>query len=290
MSDQIDESKIEIDGDITSDKWKQVKSNAREIAHERLDVLTTSLQTGVRMFQRDAKTLVDEVIKAPPPKPVSVFGAIAEGLLDVVVTVIPEGKEAKEFFEAAKAIYEGVKNTVEALQKAQEEIVAQNVDDAKKKMTKLADDMADAMDTDAPRSLQTALRLVDGDLDAYYQANPQPLDLSESFYGKLCDGIGIRDLDATDTEMKVWTALFNPYKVKVLQVEATLHFLKEMDNDVERLDMLMDAAKQGTDPEELVVYIGGDINYWRPFLETFKSDGRDAAIAQLERHLLGWQG
>lgn len=288
MSEEIDQSKIEIDGDITSDKWKQVKSNAREIAHERLDVLTSSLQTGVRMFQRDAKTLVDEAIKAPPPKPVSVFGAIAECLVDVVITVIPEGKEAKEFFEAAKSIYESVKSTVETLQKAQEDIVAQNVDDAKKKMTKLADDMADAMDTDAPRALQSALKKVGGDLDAYYKANPQPAELSDEFYGKLCDGIGIRDLDATDTEMKVWTALFHPYKVKVLQVEATLHFLKEMDNDYDRLDMLMDAAAQGTDPEQLVVYIGGDINYWRPFLETFKSNGRDAATAQLERHLIGF--
>jgi hypothetical protein len=277
---------IEIDGDITSEKWKQVKSNAREVAHERLDILTTSLQTGVRMFQRDAAALVDEVIKAPPPKPVSTFAAIAECLVDVVITVVPEGKEAKEFLEAAKSIYDSVKSTVETLQQSQEQIVAQNVEDAKKKMTQLATEMADGVDSSTPQMLQGALGLVDSDLDGYIKANPQPLELSQEFYGRLCDGIGIRALDATATEMKIWNALFNPFKVRVLQVEATLHFLKELDSDFDRLDMLMDAADQGTDPAELVVYIGGDLTYWAPFLEAYKTDGRDAAREKLREHLL----
>jgi hypothetical protein len=275
MSDEI-----EIDGDTTTQHWQQVKTAAREVAMERLTVLTTSIQTGVRNFQRDAAELVREAIQAPPPKPVSGLEAFAEGLADVAITLIPEAKEAKAALETAKAIYDAVKSTADAVQASHEEIVAKSVDDAREKMTKLADDF----DSKAPAALQLALERLDASFDAWLKENPQPLADTHEFYAHVCDGIGLHDHDADDVRMQVWNSLFKPYKVKVLQVEATLHFLKELDSDLDRLKMLMDAADQGTDPAELVVYIGGDPVFWAPYLEAFKTDGREAAIAKLQVH------
>jgi hypothetical protein len=58
-----------------------------------------------------------------------------------------------------------------------------------------------------------------------------------------------------------------------------------MDNDVERLNFLMDEDEKGNDPDALLSLIGGDRSYWDPFLTVFRSEGRDAALVALERHL-----
>ena len=68
-------------------------------------------------------------------------------------------------------------------------------------------------------------------------------------------------------------------------VAAQIHFFHEMDNDLERLNFLMDEAEKGNDPDDLLLVIGADRSYWDPFLTVFRSEGRSAALVALERHL-----
>jgi hypothetical protein len=85
--------------------------------------------------------------------------------------------------------------------------------------------------------------------------------------------------------MEVWNEVFPPFKKKVLVAAAQIHFFHEMDNDLERLNFLMDEAEKGNDPDDLLSLIGADRSYWDPFLTIFRSEGRSAALVALERHL-----
>ena len=49
--------------------------------------------------------------------------------------------------------------------------------------------------------------------------------------------------------------------------------------------LLRDEAEKGNDPDDLLSLIGADQSYWDPFLTVFRSDGRNAAVLALSRHL-----
>ncbi len=68
-------------------------------------------------------------------------------------------------------------------------------------------------------------------------------------------------------------------------VAAQIHFFHELDNDMDRLNFLMDEAEKGNDPDALLSLIGADQAYWDTFLTVFRSDGRPAALLALERKL-----
>jgi hypothetical protein len=124
-------------------------------------------------------------------------------------------------------------------------------------------------------------------LDSYIKQNPQPLKPDDDeFYRSLCNAIGIKQPDKDLIPLEVRNATWPPFEKAMLVVAAQIHFFHELDDDVERLNFLMDEAEKGNDPDALLSLIGADQPYWDTFLRVFRSEGRPAALLALQRHLL----
>jgi hypothetical protein len=135
---------------------------------------------------------------------------------------------------------------------------------------------------------QVAQNAVGAALDAYVRDNPQEFKPGDdSYYGTLCDALGIQEPDVNEVKMQVWNKVFPPFKEKLLVAAAQIHFFHEMSDDAERLNFLIDEADKGNDPDVLLRLIGADQVYWDKFLAVYRSSGRDAAMQALTNHLMG---
>jgi hypothetical protein len=269
-----------------SPHWPQVKEGAHGVARDRLQTRYDAVIQGAQWFRDDADTLIKDAIKKPPGH-LSGFGALAESLMAVCILVVPEVGLAAEILEAAKGAYETIKPAQELVEKAHEQAIANSVEAATGYLQELTKTYAEDVADKALPVKQAAENAVGAALDSYIQQNPQPLKPGDdSFYRSLCDGIGIREPDLATIKMEVWNKVFPPFKENVLVAAAQIHFFHEMDDDFERLNFLMDQAEKGTDPDALLVLMGGSREYWDPFLRVFRDQGRSAAMMAMEAHLL----
>jgi hypothetical protein len=270
---------------VDSPRWPEVKEGAHGVARDRLQTRYDAVIQGAQWFRDDADALVKDAI-TKPPEHLSGFGALAEAVMAACVLLVPEAALAAEIAEAVKTAYETVKPAAELVEKANQEVVANSVEEARNYLQELTKTYAEDVADKALPVKQAAQNAVGAALDSYITQNPQPLKPGDDeFYRSLCDAIGIKEPDLNAIKMEVWNEVFPPFKKKVLVVAAQIHFFHEMDNDVERLNFLMDEAEKGNDPDDLLSLIGADRSYWDPFLTVFRSEGRPAALVALERHL-----
>ena len=270
---------------VDSPRWPEVKEGAHGVARDRLQTRYDAVIQGAQWFRDDADTLVKEAIKKPPEH-LSGFGAIVEAVMAACTLLVPEVGIAAEIAEAAKTAYETVKPAAELVEKANQEVVANSVEEATNYLQELTKTYAEDVADKALPIKQAAENAVGAALDSYIKQNPQPLNPGDDeFYKNLCDAIGIKEPDLNAIKMEVWNEVFPPFKKKVLTAAAQIHFFHEMNNDLDRLNFLMDEAEKGNDPDDLLSLIGADQSYWDPFLTVFRSDGRNAAVLALSRHL-----
>jgi len=179
--------------------------------------------------------------------------------------VLPELEVADDIVEAIKGAYEVAKASAELAEKANQEVVANSVEEATGYLQELTKKYAEDVEEKALAVEKTAEDAVGAALDSYIKQNPQPLNPGDDELCKnLCDAIGIKDPVPDAIENEVWDAVFPPFKKQVLVIAAQIHFFKEMDNDAERLNFLMDEAEKGNDPDDLLSLIGADRSYWDP--------------------------
>ena len=279
-----DETEIEFET-VDSPRWPQVKEGAHGVARDRLQTRYDAVIQGAQWFRDDADTLVKDVIRKPPGH-LSGFGAIVEAVMAACVLLVPEVGLAAEIAEAAKTVYETVKPGEELVEKANQQVDATSVEQATNYLQELTKTYAEQVEDNALPIKRAAENAVGAALNSYITENPLPLKPGDDeFYRSLCDAIGIKEPDLEAIKMEVWNKVFPPFKEKVLVVAAQIHFFQEMDNDLERLNFLMDEDEKGNDPDALLSLIGGDRSYWDPFLTLFRSEGRDAALVALERRL-----
>jgi hypothetical protein len=270
---------------VGSENWKLVRLGAQIVANRRLQTRYDAVIAGAQWFRDDADALVKDVIRKPPEH-LSGFGAITEAVMAACVLLVPEAGLAAEIAEAAKTAYETMKPAAEAVEKANQEVVANSVEEARDYLQKLTKTYAEDVEENAGPVKQAAENAVGAALDSYITQNPQPLKPDDDeLCNSLCDAIGIKEPDLTAIKMEVWNEVFPPFKKQVLVAAAQIHFFHELDNDPERLNFLMDEAEKGDDPDDLLSLIGADRSYWDPFLTVFHSEGRPAALLALERHL-----
>ena len=270
---------------VDSPRWPEVKEGAHGVARDRLQTRYDAVIQGAQWFRDDADALVKDIIRKPPGH-LSGFGAIVEGVMAACVLLVPEAGLAAEIAEAAKTAYETVKPAAELVEKANQEVVANSVEQATNYLQELTKTYAEDVANKALPVKQAAENAVGTALDSYIKQNPQPFKPGDDeFYKSLCDAIGIKEPDLNAIKMEVWNEVFPLFKKKVLVVAAQIHFFHEMDDDLERLNFLMDEAEKGNDPDDLLSLIGADQSYWDPFLTVFRSEGRPAALLALERHL-----
>ena len=268
-----------------SPNWATVKLGAQGVASNRLQTRYDAVIQGAQWFRDDADTLVKATIKKPPGH-LSGFGALVEGVMAACVLLVPAAGLAAEIVEATKTAYETLKPAKELVDKANEEIVADSVEQATNYLQELTKSFAEDVADKALPIKQDAQNAVGAALDSYITQNPQPLKPGDDqFYASLCDAIGIKEPDLNDIKREVWNKIFPPFKSKVLTIAAQMHFFHELDNDMDRLNFLMDEADKGNDPDALLSLIGGDQSYWDPFLAVYRSDGRSAAEQALGRKL-----
>ncbi len=268
-----------------SPRWPQVKEGAHGVARDRLQTRYDAVIQGAQWFRDDADTLVKDAIKKPPGH-LSGFGALVESVMAACVLLVPEAGLAAEIAEAVKGAYETLKPAKELVDKANEEVVADSVEQATNYLQELTKTYAEDVADKAGQIKKDAQDAVGAALDSYITQNPQPLKPGDdAFYASLSDAIGIKEADLNDIKRQVWNEVFPPFKSKVLTIAAQIHFFHELDNDMDRLNFLMDEADKGNDPDALLSLIGGDQSYWDPFLAVYRSDGRPAAVLALERKL-----
>jgi hypothetical protein len=268
-----------------SPRWPQVKEGAHGVARDRLQTRYDAVIQGAQWFRDDADTLIKDAIKKPPGH-LSGFGALVESVMAACALLVPEVGLAAEIAEAAKTAYETLKPAKELIDKANEEVVADSVEQATSYLQELTKTYAEDVTDKALPIKQAAENAVGAALDSYITQNPQPFKPGDDeFYISLCDAIGIKEPDLNDIKQQVWNGVFPPFKAKVLTVAAQIHFFHELDNDIDRLNFLMDEADKGNDPDALLNLIGGDQSYWDPFLAVYHADGRPAAVVALERKL-----
>jgi hypothetical protein len=271
---------------VGSKNWDIVRLGAKAEASRRLQNRYDAVMAGVQLFRDDAGETVEKVI-TKPPEHLSGFGVVAEAVTVACGMVLPELGVAEEIVEALKQAYEVAKASDELVEKANQEVVAKDVDEAKKYLTGLTNSYAQEVTHQALGVKQAAEDAAGAALDSYIKQNPQPLNPDDDEFCKsLCDAIGIKQPDKDLIPLEVRNATWPPFEKAMLVVAAQIHFFHEMDDDFERLNFLMDEAEKGNDPDDLLSLIGADRSYWDPFLSVFRSDGRLAAGAALEQHLL----
>ena len=272
---------------VDSPRWPQVKEGAHGVARDRLQTRYDAVIQGAQWFRDDADTLVKDCIRKPPGH-LSGFGALVEGVMAACVLLVPEVGLAAEILEAAKSAYETLKPAQELIEKAHEQVVANSVEQATNYLQELTKTFAEDVADKALPIKQAAENAVGPALDSFLRQNPQVFKPGDDeFYRTLCDGIGIKEPDLNAIKMEVWQKVFPPFKEKVLAASAQLHFFHELDNDLERLEFLIEQAEKGNNPDAFLDLVGGDRSYWDPYLAVYRSEGAFAAKTALTGHLGG---
>ena len=266
---------------VDSPRWPQVKEGAHGIARDRIQRRYDAVVQGAQLFRDDADTLVKNSITKPPGE-LPGFGNFISAAMGCVLLVVPEVGLAVEILEAAHASYEVVKAGWELNEKVNQQVVANSVEEARSYLQELTKDSAEGVAAKALQVVQDVQNAVGPALDSYITQNPQPLQPGDDdFYKSLSDGIGIKEPDLEAVKMDVWNTVFPPFQKQVLVAAARIHFFQELDDDVKRLDFLIDEKEKGNDPDALLDLLGGDRAYWDHYLQIYQTDGRQAAEMQL---------
>jgi len=226
-----EETEIEFET-VDSPRWPVVKEGAHGVARDHLQNRYDAVVAGAQLFRDDADGLVKDAITKPPGH-LSGFGALAEAVMVACVLLLPEATLAAEIAEAVKTAYEMVKPAAELVEKANQEVVANSVEQARNYLQELTKAYAQDVTDKALPVKRAAQASVGAALDSHITQNPQPLKPGDDeFYRSLCDAIGIKEPDPDAIKLEVWNAVFPPFKKKVLVVAAQIHFFHEMDDDL----------------------------------------------------------
>jgi hypothetical protein len=123
------------------------------------------------------------------------------------------------------APYEALKPAKELVEKANQEVVANSVEEAKNYLQELTKTYAEDVADKALPVKQAAEDAIGAALDSYIKQNPQPLKPGDDeFYRSLCDAIGIEKLDLNAIKMAVWNEVFPPFKKQVAVEQRETHF------------------------------------------------------------------
>lgn len=264
-------------GTVGSPGWDRILLETKVEADQRLQNRYDATKNGVEKFQHSAGALIDEVFQKPPGK-ISPFGVFVEVALTFCAFVVPEEAiVAKLIAEAAKTAFEEVKPVVEYADKVSEEIVANTVEEAVKQMKAMVDQTCEQIPTDALKITQAAQNAVESALREHVTANPLPFDQTTG--QELCEALGIQVPDVGLVSEEAANKAFFPFREKVLTFTAQRHFFHDLDDDVQRLEFLIDEiAAKGTDPDAFLDLIGADRSQFDPYLEIYRSQGRAEAL------------
>jgi len=162
-----------------------------------------------------------------------------EGVLAACEVLVPEVGLAHEIYVEAKTVYETIKPVSDLMEKAEQGLIANSVEEATNQLQELTKQFAEDVTDNALRVKQAAQNGLGPALDRYVRDNPQEFPAGDDgYYKQLCDqALGLHDPDISEVRMEVWNTVFPPFKEKVLIAAAQIHFFHEMDSDVERLDL-----------------------------------------------------
>jgi hypothetical protein len=139
---------------VDSPRWPEVKEGAHGVARDRLQTRYDAVIQGAQWFRDDADALVKDAI-TKPPEHLSGFGALAEAVMAACVLLVPEAALAAEIAEAVKTAYETVKPAAELVEKANQEVVANSVEEARNYLQELTKTYAEDVADKAPKMSQT---------------------------------------------------------------------------------------------------------------------------------------
>lgn len=257
------------------------------MAHERLNVVTQAMVIGTKYFRNDAEKMVDEYIKEPP-KRIEPLGALFEAAFAAAEVLFPiETTAGALIYKTAKLVKETLKPGLEFMEKAKETIEPRSVEEAKSHLKGVAIKLEEEEAIKAPKAMKEGLATVRESVEAYLAVHPQlprQLQNDEDLYKMICDAIGISDFDPEGASLQVSNKLRPPFSAALMRAKSSLHFFNELDNDVERLEFLIEQEEKGNDPDKLLDYIGGDRKYWDRFLKIYRTRGKEAAINELMFH------
>lgn len=281
-------SEQEIDfGTVGSAGWGTVLNGVQVEANRRLQLRYDATTIGIGKFHNSADELIKEVFTKPPGR-ISPFGALVDIAITFCEVAIPEATVAKVIFDGAKAAYEEVKTSVEFADKVNEAIEANSVDEAVNQMQSLLAQACVDLPEKTLKIIQGAENAVEEALSAYVTANPLPFEENESFYRDLCDHLNIAEPDVGLVSEQAANEAFFPFKEKVLTFSAQRHFFHDLDDDLARLEFLLDdVAAEGTDPDAFLDLIGAPKEKYDPYIRIYRSSGRDAAITAFMEGAVG---
>ena len=282
-----DDNEIEFESD-DSGNWAIVKAGATTLAQTNLQKRFNAAASAAEGFKSDAHRLLDEAITKPPGSLLS-FGAIADLVVAACWIVLPEEGVIALVFEEAKQAWEAVKPSYELARKATEPFEANTVEAAKEHLSELYDMLAAEIASNALTITSSAQNKVGDALNEYVKQNPQvfPMiqDQDQAYYQTLCDAIGVTAPNVESLQDEIITKVMTTFRESVNWTVAHMHFM-EMSDDLERLNFLIDdIAEKGTDPDDFLKGIGGDVDYWDQFLSIYRSDGKHAAMVALGSRL-----
>src|SRR5204862_8362754 len=117
-------------------------------------------------------------------------------------------------------------------------------------------------------------------LEEYVKENPQDFTtLDNAYYQTLCDAIGVTAPNVDSLKGEIVDKVMTTFRERVMWTHARIHFFVELSDVFEQLDFLIDDVieKEGTDPDDFLKGVGGDVDYWEQFLSVYRSDGKQAA-------------
>jgi hypothetical protein len=127
---------------VGSEHWHIVREGAYGEARSRLQTRYNAVIAGAQSFRDDAGKVVTQVI-TKPPEHLSGFGVVAEAVTVACAIVLPELGVAEEIAEALKGAYEVAKASAELAEKANQEVVAKSVEEAKNYLSELTNSYAE---------------------------------------------------------------------------------------------------------------------------------------------------
>jgi len=273
---------------VDSPNWAIVKEGATNLARYNLQQRYNAAVSAAEGFKSDAHQLLDQAITKPPGRLLN-FGAIADLVVVACEIVLPEEGIIALVFDEAKQAWEEVKPSEELASKATEEFEANTVEEATKHLSELSDLLASEIVSNALTITNSAGTKVGDALDEYIKQNPQDFTTKDqAYYQTLCDAIGVTVPNVESLQDEIINKVMTTFRERVMWTAARIHFFVEMNDDAERLNFLIDdVAEKGTDPDDFVKGIGGDVAYWDQFLSVYRSDGKQAALQALASHFLG---
>jgi hypothetical protein len=277
---------IELDENSSSPKWPTVREGINGLAVARIGLRYEAVDEGTRDFADRAKALIEEKIKKAPGK-IPVFGFIVEQAFTIGKLVVPEAGLAAEIFEVAETAFSSLQQDKELADKASEEVVAHTIEAAIKQLTSVYEVYAKNARGNAYAIQQSVVEHLGSALDRYIDNHPQPLQETDDFYHRFCDGLGLPSPDRSTVIAETMNKIWPDFEAKVQETADSIHFFHEMEDDVGRLEFLIDMESEGHNPEEFLRDVGADLDYWNKWLAVYHSSGKEAALDDISYHVGG---